>query len=115
VVFGVQLKSILLALAMYDKRPVSRIKKPEYHEEGDFVKLIFYFSPSTEEGDNEEDIILKFITMRGEVSIGEITQLLDISRNTATRKLRSLLDKNLIVRRGRGPAVRYYTKESIIQ
>jgi len=42
VVFGVQLKSILLALAMYDKRPVSRLKKSLKTEgglTGDLIRI----------------------------------------------------------------------------
>jgi len=86
------------------------LKKPEYREDGDYVKLIFYFSPATEVGDSSEDIILKFITMRREISIRDITQLLTVSRNTATRKLKALIDKKLIIRTGRGPSVRYHIK-----
>jgi len=87
------------------------VKKPEYHEEGDFVKLIFSFSPALKEQDSDEEIILKYIKYRKAVSIGEIIKLLEVSRNTATRKLNTLIEKGYIIRKGRGPSVKYHIKK----
>lgn len=95
---------------IFDKCREHSIKRPEYYEDGDFVKLVFYFSPAIEEGDSDEDAILKLIRMKQAVSIKDVTRLLDISRNTATRKLNALIEKNLIIRKGSGPAVKYHVK-----
>lgn len=95
---------------IFDECSAHGIKRPEYHEDGDFVKLIFFFMPNTEIGLSDEEIILNTISMRREISIGEIIQILNVSRNTATRKLNSLIEKNLIVRKGSGPSVKYFLK-----
>ena len=85
-----------------------KIKQPEYNEDGDFVKLTFYFSPAVAHDESDEDAILNLITMHGVISATDVIQLLNISRNTATRRLNQLIEKNLIIRKGRGPGVRYY-------
>jgi len=96
---------------IFDECQAHGVKKPEYYEDGDFVKVIFNFQPSIGENDKDEDVILKLMNMHQEVTVGDIIKLLNISRNTATRKLTALMGKGLIVRKGRGPAVRYYVKE----
>lgn len=83
------------------------LKKPQYVEDGDFVKVIFEFSPDIENKQTDEESILKLISMRHEISITDVITLLNVSRNTATRKLNNLLDENRVKRHGRGPAVRY--------
>jgi ATP-dependent DNA helicase RecG len=97
---------------IFDSCHTYGIKKPEYHEDGDFVKIIFYFSPSIEAGDTDEDVILKYMSMHKEAEVSDIIKLLDVSRNTATRKINNLIEKKLIMRKGSGPAVRYHIKSN---
>ena len=83
------------------------IERPEYHEDGDFVKVVFNFRPDIDATHSDEEIIMRYITMHKEVTISEISDLLQVSRNTVTRKLNQLIAKGVIVRTGRGPAVKY--------
>src|SRR5205085_8938122 len=83
------------------------IRKPEFREDGDFVKIIFYFAPEKQSKQSDESYLLDYLKHQGSVSIQEITQILNISRNTATRKLNQLVVKRKIARVGKGPSVRY--------
>ena len=91
------------------------IKRPDYVENGDFVKVIFSFSPNTEEINTDEEKIIKLLLIRGKLSVSDVVNLLGVSRNTATRKLNHLIEKKLIRREGKGPAVRYSKSEKTRQ
>ncbi|MCW5589837.1 MAG: putative DNA binding domain-containing protein [Legionellales bacterium] len=95
---------------IYDSCQKAGLKKPEYHEEGDFVKIIFFFDPDPTAYKNEEASILALIKTRREVSAKEIAQYLSISHNTAIRKLAQLIKQKKIIKLGQGPAVRYRLK-----
>ncbi|MDF1655625.1 MAG: ATP-binding protein [Coxiellaceae bacterium] len=92
---------------IFDACKKAGIKKPEYRETGDFVKLIFWFSPDTANLTTDEEAILKLLSIRSEISTGDVIELLNVSRNTATRKLNQLIQSNKVQRHGKGPAVRY--------
>lgn len=95
---------------IFDSCSKARIKKPEYIESADSVKVIFYFLPVENiESSEQENLLLLFETKR-EISIGDVEQYLNISRNTATRKLNELIKTGKIQRTGKGPAVRYIMK-----
>lgn len=83
------------------------IKKPEFIESADSVKVVFYFLPDEEKFNLEEDKLLALFKMRDAVKIDEVQVYLNVSRNTATRKLKQLMESGLIKRIGKGPAVRY--------
>ena len=92
---------------IFDACKKAGIKKPEYRETGDFVKLIFWFSPDTDNLATDEEAILKLLSIREEITTGDVIELLNVSRNTATRKLNKLLQSGKVQRSGKGPAVRY--------
>ena len=92
---------------IFDECKKIGLKKPQYLEDGDYVKIVFYFSPSTEKNNTDEETILALIKMRKTISVSDVVILLDVSRNTATRKLNNLIAQDLIRRHGKGPAVRY--------
>ena len=83
------------------------IKKPVYHEEGDFVKVVFYFEPDIASYEKEEVAIQAFMKLRQNVTAQQVADFLSVSRNTAIRKLNYLVDRNLIRKIGKGPAVKY--------
>ncbi len=97
---------------IFDSCEKSVIKRPEYHEKGDFVKIVFFFEPSIGVGKSEKEIILALIKTKHLISISYVTVHLNVSRNTATRKLQKLMDEGKIVRHGKGPSVRYGAKSS---
>ena len=93
---------------IFDSIKKAKLRKPEYHEEGDFVKIIFFFEPDSNPSMSSEETILNLIKMKGELTIKDVVNHLKVSRNTATRKLNLLLQKGKLIRRGKGSAVRYY-------
>lgn len=65
--------------------------------------------PDEEKFTLEEDRLLTLFNMRaeGEVKVEDVQMYLNVSRNTATRRLSRLIDNGDIKRIGKGPAVRY--------
>jgi len=94
---------------MIDSCTKAGIRKPVFHEEGDFVKVVFYFEPSKEQHKTEEAAILAMLKIHKEVSAAQIAEYLKISHNTAIRKLNTLISEKKITKTGKGPAVRYHS------
>ncbi len=95
---------------IYESCRKAGLKKPEYHEEGDFVKVIFFFEPDHTAYADESDSILAFMQTQNEVNAKAIAEYLAVSHNTALRKLGILVKRNKIIKIGKGPAVRYKLK-----
>ena len=74
---------------------------PEFHEEGDFVKVIFFFQPSKKADISDEESILELAKLRTELTISEVMNYLGVSRNTATRKLNRLIQQKKLIRKGK--------------
>lgn len=83
------------------------LKKPEFIEGADSVKIIFHLLPEKDNFLIEEERLMALFNMRETVTLKEIQQYLQVSRNTATRRLNQLLESGKIRRQGKGPAVRY--------
>lgn len=83
------------------------IKAPEFQEGADSVKVIFSFLPIKNSLLTSSDNLLMLFQLRQEVSIKEVEAYLNVSRNTATRKLNQLIEMGKIQRQGHGPAVKY--------
>lgn len=83
------------------------LKRPEFVENADSVKIIFSFLPAENEIHKDEEKLLALFAMHNEIRLHEVETYLNVSRNTATRKLNQLLIKNKIRREGKGPAVKY--------
>ena len=92
---------------IFDSIKKAGLRKPEYHEEGDFVKVVFFFEPASDLSTSSEEAILNLIKMKGELTNKDVVNHLKVSRNTATRKLSVLLQQGKLVRHGKGSAVRY--------
>ena len=92
---------------IYESCKKAGIKKPIYHEEGDFVKVIFYFAPDITSYDNERSAILAFITLQHTVSAKQVADFLSVSHNTAIRKLNLLVGSKHIRKIGKGPTTKY--------
>ena len=84
---------------------------PEFIDGADSVKVVFRFLPSDHNNASEQDKLLALFEMRATISIKEVEQYLSVSRNTATRKLNQLVEAGKIVRIGKGPSVRYVSRE----
>lgn len=92
---------------IYDSCKKAGIKKPVYHEEGDFVKIVFSFESDPNQYKSELDAILAYIKIQHSVTAQQIADYLSVSRNTAIRKLNQLVKEKHIVKKGKGPSVRY--------
>jgi ATP-dependent DNA helicase RecG len=92
---------------IYDSCKKAGIKKPTYHEDGDFVKVIFYFEPDALSYDNEADAIMALVNLQKSITAQQLAKYLSISHNTAIRKLDQLIKANQLKKIGKGPASRY--------
>lgn len=86
------------------------IKTPEFIEGSDSVKVVFSFLPS-ERINSDEEKLLALFNMHKEVKLTDVENYLNVSRNTATRKLNQFIKTGKIQRLGKGPAVRYVLKQ----
>ena len=53
---------------------------------------------------------MRLFKLRKEVKIQDVEDFLQVSRNTATRKLNQLINEGKIIRKGNGPATKYIVK-----
>ncbi|OGT56082.1 MAG: hypothetical protein A3F14_00560 [Gammaproteobacteria bacterium RIFCSPHIGHO2_12_FULL_43_28] len=83
------------------------LQKPEYIEGADSIKVIFHFLPAEDKFSTDNAKLLALFNMRGEIKLGEVEKYLNVSRNTATRKLNQMIESGKIIRQGKGPAVKY--------
>jgi len=79
------------------------LKKPEFNEDGDFVKVTFYFEKQMDHNLSEEDQIIQLGFNLKELRIKDLIDSMKISRNTATRKMNALIEKGYFERKGKGP------------
>lgn len=92
---------------IYESCKKAGIKMPVYHEEGDFVKVIFYFEPDIKQYDTEAEAVIAYIKMRQIVTAQQVADFLLVSRNTAIRKLNQYAKQGWVKKQGRGPSVKY--------
>jgi ATP-dependent DNA helicase RecG len=92
----------------------SGLKKPEFLEGPDSVKVIFYFLPSGNDFSDEGDQLMALFLMREIVKVKDVISYLGVSRNTASRKLAQLVGKGKIVREGKGPSCQYKRNQTKI-
>ncbi len=83
------------------------IRRPEFIEGADSVKVIFYFMPAEDLYSSDEDKLLALFNLKREIQLREVEKYLNVSRNTATRKLNQLIKKGKVRREGKGPSVKY--------
>lgn len=92
---------------MYESCYKAGVRAPEFHEEGDFVKVIFYFQPDIEQHFSNHSAIIAFLRKSKQTTAAEISKYLGVSHNTAIRKLKELEEEKKLVKLGKGPAVKY--------
>lgn len=93
---------------IFDACKKHRLKKPEFDASGDFVKLIFYFKKIEKNKSSDisdEDKIIQWGKKFGQVRIKNIVEGVNISRNTATRRMNALIKRKLFQRYGKGAGV----------
>jgi len=90
---------------IFDSCKKEKLKKPSFYEDGDFLKIVFYFEKQLNEGLTDEEKIVELGIFFGEVRIKDLIEKISISRNTATRKMNILIEKKLFERKGKGAGV----------
>lgn len=98
---------------IFDSCMEAHLKQPVYQEGNDAVKITFYFESILKEKQSEEEIIFSSIERLGKLSIQDVMVSLNVSRNTATRKLNKFVKEKKIIREGGGPSVRYRLPDTI--
>lgn len=92
---------------IFDSCRKAGIKAPVFHEEGDFVKVVFYFQPDIQHHEFDIDAIMALIKIHKKTTAGEVADYLSVSRNTAIRKLNRLVQEKRLIKIGKGPSVTY--------
>ncbi len=83
------------------------IQKPEFIEGADSVKVIFNFMLDNNKFSTDETKLMALFSIQKEIRLSDAEKCLQVSRNTATRKLNLLIKSKKIKRIGNGPSVKY--------
>ena len=83
------------------------IRKPEYNESGDFVKLTFYFERVQKTSELTEEIVLEMTRKFEILRPSDISSEYEVSRNTISRRLNELVKKKKLIRHGKGAGIYY--------
>jgi len=86
------------------------IVAPTFCEDGDYVKIKFEFTPMKDERKSDEELLLELFKSTPTLSIHEMIDYLERSRNTVFKALHKLIDNDLVMQVGKGPATRYTLK-----
>jgi len=92
---------------IFDTCDKMKTARPVFNEDGDFVKVIFFFSKTFDPTLSDEEIILQFVKTHMKITAQDVVRILTISKNSASRKLAALVNKGKLIRRGSGPITHY--------
>ncbi len=98
-------------LTMISSCKEAGIKPPEFSENGDFVKVVFWFEKLHSNTMSIEDLILNEIQKSGTIKVETLIRLTSVSRNTVTNHLNKLIQQKKIIRKGQGRGVIYILRE----
>lgn len=96
-------------IALFDSYHKWGLPDPIVYEGVGFVKCILPRPGRTPAVFGEEQKVLQLFMLKNELKTNDVMNRLMVSRATANRYLKALVDKNLIRKVGRGPAT-YYSK-----
>jgi ATP-dependent DNA helicase RecG len=92
---------------IFDSCKKEGLKLPEYNEDGDFVKVTFFFKKSVSDISISTDLIFSIIKEKGMIKPRDLESHFNVSRSTISRKLRSLVENGSLKRFGKGAGVSY--------
>lgn len=84
------------------------LKPPTVIEGENFVKCILPREKTTEESGTEDEAILRLYYRFDSITIRDVMQNLGLPRATAGRRLKDLERKKEVLKKGKGPATRYF-------
>jgi ATP-dependent DNA helicase RecG len=92
---------------IFDSCRLAGLRRPEYNEAGDFVKLTFFFEHVPRTAEITTDAIVEMVKKTGIVRPSDISRAYDVSRNTVSRRLNALVREKILKRHGKGAGVFY--------
>lgn len=95
---------------IYDSCRKAGLRKPDYHEDGDFVKIIFYFESDKDTFKSQAHAVLAYIKTQKSLNARQMANYLGVSHNTAIRKLNELIAEGKVKKTGKGPSTLYHLK-----
>ncbi len=81
------------------------LAEPKFEEVGRYFKVTFFKRQNTLPP--ELKAVYDFLRKQGDKASSQIAAGLDIHRNTVLKRLNKLMDADLVVKKGKGPDVRY--------
>lgn len=96
---------------IFDSCRKASLRKPVFSEDGDFVKLTFFFERVLSDELSDEEKIIELGKKYYEIRIKDLIDRIGFSRNTATRKMNILIDRNIFERRGKGAGTYFLFKK----
>ncbi len=84
-----------------------KIRRPDFFEDGDFVKVVFYFEKDKTIKNDLSELIKNQFNEHDTLRIEDILKLANVSRNTVTNTFRKLMEQNIVERIGKGRGVFY--------
>ncbi|MBL6988997.1 MAG: putative DNA binding domain-containing protein [Bacteriovoracaceae bacterium] len=97
---------------IYDECKKIKIKRPDFFEDGDFVKVVFYFEKEKIVRTDISELILGQFEEHEVLKVEDILNIADVSRNTVTNNFNKLMKRNLVKRMGQGRGVYYKKNDS---
>ena len=82
------------------------------NEDGDFVKVTFYFEKSTSYEELTNEAILSLVEKKGIIRPRDLSELFHVSRSSVTRRLSKLVAQGKLDRFGNGAGV-YYRENNV--
>ena len=92
---------------IFDECKKCRIRRPDFIEDGDFVKVIFYFEKDNTIKSDLEELIKEQFRENDTLRVEDVLKLSSVSRNTVTNTFRKLMDQKIVERIGKGRGVFY--------
>ncbi len=93
---------------IFDSCAERSLKKPDFFEDGDFVKVVFYFAVGKKITSDLKTTILECFGEGQRIRVKDLSSVIEVSRNTITNALNALKKDGKIKRHGKGRGV-YYT------
>lgn len=97
---------IRLIFSLCDK---ASLKTPEFIEDGDFVKVIFYFARKSK-GQSLDQLIEEMLGEQSMLTVADVLGRVETSRNSVTAAFNRLIKKGSLRRVGSGRGVAYLAK-----
>ncbi len=95
---------------IFDSCRKANLRKPIFNEDGDFVKITFFFEKELSAELTDEEKIIELGSSFHEIRIKDLVERIGFSRNTATRKMNALIEEKVFERRGKGAGTYFLFK-----